>query len=225
MDWILKIDTAFWTWLWNTLKIALETATIGSALIFTFWKTFGKKWYGLYRASRDQFRTDMLAEMKILKEDVKLVKAQVFPDGGFSMNDDIKDIKKHLTEQDVKLLKLEIGQKASWEILDIPTWESDENGDVIFVSIGLCELLGYTHDDLLGRSWAGLLIDEDRDRIVKKWLDSVATASHFNETYTYKKSDGSLQKVNGIARHNKGRNGKVINSFGRLNRVGEPFKK
>ena len=123
------------------------------------------------------------------------------------------------------LVDLKIGLRNSLEILDVATWKSDGEGRVIEVSVGLCELLGAAEHDLLDSSWIGLVVPEDRERIFDAWLMSVKTASSYDEEYTYKKPDGSFQKVRGVAIHNKNTKGKITGSLGRLYQIGEPFKK
>ena len=126
-----------------------------------------------------------------------------------------------LQSQNETLARLEVGQRNTREISNISNWESDSDGRVTYVSASLCEMIGYSAEQFMHDSWKGFVVDKDRDRVFKSWKDSVQNASHFSETFLFRKFDGSFIRVSAIALHNKDKYGKVLNSIVRLDNAPE----
>lgn len=162
------------------------------------------KWYDHFKRNRDQWQL-------FTTHSIDEIKKQVFPNGGNSLYDKVLDIK--------------FGQRVTWEALKVAMWESDKNGKVIYVTPGLCHLIGCNTEDVLNNSWINRVVYDDRERVFKSWQFSIINASEFNETYTYAKDDGNLQTITATAVHNVNDEGKVISSKGWLIKVGEPFKR
>lgn len=203
--------------------IELALKLIGLLVTLGLFK-WAKDKYIHFKKNRDTFRLLQTQQMDIFIKKLSSIKAQVNPNGGKSLNDKITFMSSQMEEFTVVLNDLKIGQRNNREIMDVAAWESDKEGRTFYVSQSLCEMLGMSQDDLLDFSWTGMIVAADRDRITKRWFESIRTASPFDEEYIYQKPDGYFQKVQGIAIHNKGKDGKVITSLGRLVKIGEPYK-
>ncbi len=200
----------------DIIKLVLQSMAI---LISAGVLVWAKKKYSHYKDNRDTARSAQIQMLGKVMEDLKDIKHQVNPNGGHSLNDKVSDIGTHLVEIDKKLIELKVRQRNGSEILDVANWESDHEGKVEYVSTALCDLIGRTSTSLMDYKWTAYLHPDDRDRVVKEWIDSVKSAGDFNSFYRYVKSDGTIQKVNGKAIHNTDETGKVINSLGRLIRT------
>jgi len=200
------------------------------------WKMFLKKWWTKRQAAKkDKLKAEQEALWSALQETlmqemqkqnvvIKEIRGQVFPNGGGSIIDMQKKTFEHLQQLVTTVGTLSVGQRNILDIMDVPSWESDEHGRFTFVNTALCELVGATPAELLGLSWTGRVAFYDRDKVVKEWKESVENASDFNVPYHIKRFDHLYQKVQPSVIHNKNADGKVLNSLGRLVKVGEPFE-
>lgn len=198
------------------IKVVISGLTFLSTVGIFAW---ARKKYIHYRKNRDVVRDMQYKMLENVMDDLNQIKHQVQPNGGTSMNDKISDIAKHLVDIDSMLIDLKVRQRNASEILDIAYWESDSEGRTVFVSTALCDMIGRTSSTLMDFRWSAYLVVEDRDRVMKEWNESVRSAGEFNSVYSYVKSNGEVQKVNGRAIHNIGSDGKVLNSLGRLIKI------
>lgn len=198
--------------------IGISAGWLTSILVFGFtvYKLFIKKWWARHKAAQQQ-------KWETIANDLKMIKGQVFPNGGGSIVDMQRKTMNEIKEISNTIGSLTNGQRNILDIMDIPSWESDEEGKVTFVNTALCDLIGATPQDLLGNSWVGRVAFWDRDKVVKEWRESIENASDFNVPHSLRRNDDQYQKVCPSVIHNKDKEGKVINSLGRLTKVGEPY--
>lgn len=209
----------------DIINLILKVVGIAITLGVAKWINEKYKHFKINRDTARQLHNDQIREIFQLIKDVKselceqllIIKKEVMPNGGSSMNDNVTRIANHLNTIDVSIVDIKRVQRNNREIMGLASWESDNIGRVTYVSIALCDLVGHPSSELMDDSWVGFIIPEDRKRVIDEWRESVERASEFNSIYTYKKADGSLQKVKGVAIHNKNSEGKVISSLGRLN--------
>lgn len=201
----------------KSLGIACGVLATMLTLMGIIYKMFLKKWWTKRQAAKK-------AEWNKMLSDISEIKGQVFPNGGGS----IVDMQNRIMAQIKAILQtvgtLSAGQRNILDIMEIPSWESDHEGRVTFVNNALCELIGATPADLMGNSWVGRVAYFNRDQVVREWRQSVENASDFNLPHSLKMADGKYQKVQPSVIHNKNEEGKVLNSLGRLVKVGEPYK-
>lgn len=182
------------------------------ALIFTV-----KKAYTIYKgdkAKRDSHRQFIVDTLDAQNKQLSAIQYQLYPNGSLSMFDRLM----------AGMARLEAGQVNTWELMDLAVWLSDKDGKVTFVTNSLCEMIGCSVSEMLGNTWKNRIIEEERAEAIAAWKFSVETASEFNRTITYKKSDGMCQTVTAVALHNKDADGNTISSAGRFQKQGEPFK-
>jgi len=123
----------------------------------------------------------------------------------------------------LKLNGLQVSNRNTWDILDIASWESDSEGRITYVSLAFCDLIGASPLEVMGNSWVGRVASWDRDMVVKLWRESVANGSEFTLIHSLRRNDGKYQMVQPIVIHNKDKHGTVLNSLGRLLKIGEPY--
>lgn len=203
----------------QTLDIIKVIVSVLSLLATVGLFAWAKKRFEHYRKNRDTARSMQTEILGRVIEDLKVIKHQVLPNGGSSLNDKVSDIASHLGEIDKTLVAMKLRQRNSSEILDVANWESDKDGRVEYVSTALCDLVGRTSASLMDFRWQAYIHPEDRDRITKEWSESIKSGGEFNSFYRYIKADGAVQKVRGKAIHNTDENGNVMNSLGRLIKV------
>jgi PAS domain S-box-containing protein len=123
--------------------------------------------------------------------------------GGSSIKDVIWELKKDQKIILSKLGEVEESQKLMLNINRVAFWYSDVDGNCVYASPSLVEIVGRSESEILGHGWLGFIISEDRERIYEAWNFSVENRTIFDETYTFKKSDGKLITVQAIAFHKK----------------------
>lgn len=150
-------------------------------------------------------------ERKSLAEKINKIHYEMTSNGGGSIKDAINRIEWRLGD-------IESTQKVAMNVQGVAFWISDEEGLCTYASPHLCKIMGRSEDEIKGNGWASWLIAEDRERVFDAWRFSVENRSAFDEYYTYRKSDGTLQKVHGLAFH-KNVAGKHAGTFGRLEKI------
>lgn len=207
----------------ESLKTSLEIIISGSAIIFTIYKLIFRKWYRNYKEHLKLEKEALFSELHAQNAQIKLIKDKLYPNGGSSIDDKVEKVMKKLSNVELGLNSLQVGQRNTWDILDIASWESDNEGKVNYVSAAFCDLLDCTPDEVMGNSWIGKIAYFDRDKVLKLWKEAIDNASEFTFPYNIKRGDGRYQKVAPIVIHNKDEHGVVLNSLGRLLKVGEPY--
>ncbi len=109
--------------------------------------------------------------------------------GGSSIKDVIWELKKDQKIILSKLGEVEESQKLMLNINRVAFWYSDVDGNCVYASPSLVEIVGRSESEILENGWLGFIISEDRERIYEALNFSVENRTIFDETYTFKKSD------------------------------------
>lgn len=142
-------------------------------------------------------------ERQELLDKINAIHSEVTFNGGGSIKDAIWELKKNVSVIDTKLNGIQENQHVAMNLQGIAFWISSANGECEYVSTNLCKLVGRSESEMLGNGWLAWVIPQDRERIHEAWAFSVENKSAFDEFYTFKKADGTLQKVWGLAFHKK----------------------
>lgn len=207
----------------ESLKTTLEIITTASVILFTIYKLVFRRWYRKYKETEAAHRKAFFDELAKQNVVIGEIRSQVFPNGGGSIFDMQKKTTEQISNIVLKLNSLQASNRNTWDILDIASWESDNEGKVTYVSLGFCDLVGANPSEIMGNSWVGRIATWDRDTVVSTWREAVSNGSEFTLTHSVRKNDGTYQMVTPVVIHNKDEHGKVLNSLGRLLKVGEPY--
>lgn len=107
-------------------------------------------------------------------------------------------------------------QHTCMNLQRIAYWKADEDGEFVYASPSLCEIMGRNESELLGNNWVAWIIEDDKKRIFEAWKFSVENESPFDEIFTVKRKDGKRQRVAALAFQSS-------ETMGRLNKIDEPF--
>lgn len=202
----------------ESLKTSGEIVGAFTAAAITIWNAVGKQWWRKYKTRKRAENDHIISELKSIK-------SKLFPNGGTSIDDKLELSLKDNLEIKKFLEDLSAGQRNTWEIMDIAIWKSDKDGRTIYVNKPYMELTGCQYHDALGMSWTRCVADFDRQRIRNAWLEAVRDVADFDECYFIELNDGSFQKVNALAIHNREKqDGALRNSTGRLIKIGDPIR-
>lgn len=126
-------------------------------------------------------RTDHYANIeKVLKE--------LLPNGGSSLRDAVNRI-------EVRLISESESRRQNMNALGLAFWEADADGSTVFASEHLAKLVGLPRERVLGNGWITNLCDEDRNRVVQAYLQSIEQQRMFIDDYTFEHGDGKLVHV------------------------------
>lgn len=103
-----------------------------------------------------------------LVSDVKLIREQVFPNGGSSMRDSINRIEER-QHVDSEIRRAGFHHSAS------PIWEADHEGRITWCNSSFAKLLGVSTEELKGHGWMSMVL---RDDLPKVRHEIVQTGSH-----------------------------------------------
>jgi PAS domain S-box-containing protein len=78
-------------------------------------------------------------------------------------------------------------------------YQTDVNGNCVYVNEKWCELTGLTEAGALGAGWIHALHSEDRDKVFAEWHASIADRRPFVLEYRFKTPEGTVHWVAGAA--------------------------
>jgi PAS domain S-box-containing protein len=81
----------------------------------------------------------------------------------------------------------------------MPFWESDKNGNCIYASEKLGEVIGLPPNYILGNGWETNLKDSDKERLSIEWENAVKKKRRFIQNYTFVHENGDEVRVQGQA--------------------------
>ena len=199
----------------GSIMTSIESFIAISIGITTLYGIFWK-WYLVPYNKKKSAEKEMYEKMSQYLPQIPSILKEFRQNGSSSLRDGIDRI-------EVTLSDIKANQKALLEVQELPFWESNINGECIYASRSLCELMGRTEDQVKGNNWAAWLHPKDR-HVFDKWNDSVNNQIIFTAEYTYKRSDGFWIDVNGYAVHKVNDRGHYMGSIGRLTKMSEPYK-
>lgn len=118
----------------------------------------------------------------------QIIKKELNTNGGLSLKDAINRIELRLSLQDGK-------HKATLSLLDSPIWESDEDGNYIWVNRAYRRITGYDIDSVKDMGWISIIAPEHREAVSEEWESSVKDHRHFSLTYNIVTSFGKVLSV------------------------------
>jgi PAS domain S-box-containing protein len=121
---------------------------------------------------------------------------EVKPNGGSSMKDSVDGLKLSIDAVLATVVRLDQRQISFAHQSDKGIFESDLNGDCIFVNRAYCRITGRSPDEAFGKGWKAFIAPEDREAVVDEWYDCVKERRDFIMTYSYIRPDLTRVKVN-----------------------------
>lgn len=82
--------------------------------------------------------------------------------------------------------------RAVSEAAPLGIFVTDSNGNFIYSNHQFQKISGQSADESLGSGWLRAIPPEDRERVATSWYTATKTATPFEETYRYQRTDGSI---------------------------------
>jgi len=83
--------------------------------------------------------------------------------------------------------------------MELACWESDENGNCVFASNKLSEIIGLPTNQILGNGWITNLIESDKQRVFTEWENSVKQKRMFVMKYGFIHSNDVIINVRAVS--------------------------
>lgn len=198
---------------------------VGLISIYKFIWPKVKRWimtfvgYDKISAQLEEVNSKITKHFKDEEEKTRLVTKQlsdivkeIHPNGGTSMRDALNRI-------ECTQLMAEQRHKALISDLEYGTWETNSEGDVVWVNRTLCRITGRTPPEILGHGWVNMIATEDRERVHKEWDESIKDKREFEMEYKYATPDGGRVRV--LARTVKmiSASGKILGFIGLVKKL------
>ena len=118
-------------------------------------------------------------------------------------------------------IRIETGLKRSelkYRILteESPTgiYQTNPEGDCIFVNKHWQKTAGLTMQQVLGSDWLTAIHPDDKDQVASDWTDFINGYQDWDNIYRFLSPDGRITWVHGIAKKNYDENGRLENILG-----------
>ena len=99
-------------------------------------------------------------------------------------------------------------------------FETDAEGNCLFVNEKWCELAGMGPVEAAGRGWVAALHPGDRERVFREWYEAAQDAREFNSEYRFGAGD-DVTWLHGMARSLRGDDGEIIGYIGTVTSIDE----
>jgi PAS domain S-box-containing protein len=76
-------------------------------------------------------------------------------------------------------------------------FQTDENGNCLFVNERWCEMAGINAADARGQGWVQALHPDDRERVYREWYESAKRGTEFASKYRFQTPDGRVTWLSG----------------------------
>ncbi|MBK7874765.1 MAG: PAS domain S-box protein [Planctomycetes bacterium] len=129
-----------------------------------------------------------------------------------------------LTEQKRAQLAIQASERrfrALVELSPVGVFQTDAQGDCVYVNAKWCALAGMEPDRARGRGWADALHPDDRIRVYEQWYRSTHTGEPFALDYRFRDSKGRVTWLHGRAVLIKDDAGNVKGSVGTVDEISD----
>ena len=117
-------------------------------------------------------------------EQLTFVVKEMRVNGGTTVKDALNRIEKNLELTNERL-------RAGLRDSDEMCFEADEKGRVIWANRTVMRTLGRSPEQIMGQGWVNIIAPSVRDRVVKKWQESIDQHREFEMEVIWQRADGT----------------------------------
>lgn len=114
-----------------------------------------------------------------LVESVAIIKSEVIPNGGGSLKDSVNSLKITCERIEKRQKVIEQRSKAGLHYHDQALFETDKNGNLVWINEKFYELTGKTQSDMEGYDWITYIHDEEREDFLKEFQSCMKMGRKF----------------------------------------------
>jgi PAS domain S-box-containing protein len=122
---------------------------------------------------------------------ISIIETKFSPNGGSSLDDVIRQIKKNVVEHDLRLSKIftavSVADQRNWMIAsttDRGIYEYDTSGNCIRVNRYLADMFGMDQNDMLGAGWLRAVNQSERNGVWESLQTSIKNKTPFSAEFT-----------------------------------------
>lgn len=119
---------------------------------------------------------DLKNDITTLTKQVSFVVTELQPNGGASVRDSLNRIELRQVLQEQR-------QKAILSDMSIGVFETDNQGQVVWVNRKYLRMTGRTPDEVKGSGWINTIAHRDRERVVLSWETAIEEGREFEDTF------------------------------------------
>lgn len=185
----------------TTAPAASHVTMILAAVISSLGSIMATWWVANHRAKRRERTT-----FSQITSDVRRILEQVFPNGGGSMRDCLN----RMEEQ--QLIDGEM-RRAYQQHVQVPFWEADPQGCILWSNGAFAKLLGLATEDLKGHGWMGMIHEADLYEVQHR-ISATVNHDHHMEYRVYRPNKQPLLKLRTLWRRVPNHEGKTVRYVG-----------
>src|SRR5499427_1177542 len=100
------------------------------------------------------------------------------------------------------------------ETIPALVWRGTPEGELDYLNQKAVEYLGHTAQSLSGERWLELVHPDQRDATVRRWLQSTATGSSYNDIYQLRRADGQYRWIQSVGEPLYDTEGRIAHWYG-----------
>lgn len=135
-------------------------------------------------------RNELIEKALTSRHKIDKIYTELFPNHGSTLRDAVDRVER-------SILRVSLKQHVFLQQHDDGYFETDANGECIFVNQRYCHMVRRTESECLGTGWVHNIHPEDRANVSKEWLESVSGKRVFRMRYRFIRNDGTAIEVFG----------------------------
>jgi formate hydrogenlyase transcriptional activator len=100
------------------------------------------------------------------------------------------------------------------ETIPALVWIGNPDGELDYLNKRAVDYLGHTVESLAGGRWIELVDPDHRDATVRRWLDSTATGSSYDDIYRLRHADGQYRWIHSVGEPFYDGQGQIVRWYG-----------
>jgi PAS domain-containing protein len=128
-------------------------------------------------------------------EKIEVISKEFQPNHGSSLKDQLNRISSELSKNTELTEKIATRQKWIFDSEEIAIFESDNEGNCVWVNTAYLKLADRDMGFILGHGWKNVIAPEDRDRVIHNWELCVKDGRDSEDTYHIVDSKGNKVRV------------------------------
>ena len=122
---------------------------------------------------------------------------------------------RRLTEDALRALRRSETQfRLLVETIPALVWRGTPEGELDYLNQRAVEYLGHTAESLAGGRWMELVHPDHRDATVRRWLQSAATGSSYDDIYQLRRADGQYRWIQSVGEPFRDPEGRITHWYG-----------
>ena len=109
------------------------------------------------------------------------------------LTEEVGDIKDSVAKQAER-------QKMQLNHMNIAFYDSDQNGDIVYVSPAMVRMVNHSESELMGKGWLSCIVPEDSEKVIEEWHLCLTDKRAFDVRFAFKKMPKG-QKVHCLTFH------------------------